>query len=212
MLDMPSRMLGAALLKSDTYEDVERDSSAIVQALLVVLIVAITTGVGGVLSGDVGWIQGVVFGAMRGVILWVVWALVALLVGTTILKTSSTEADWGQVARGTGFAQTPGLFNVLISYHGWVGPSKSWYSCGNWRPWWSPFGEAWTIPPRGVRFGLSSSERSPRLSYTVYSLWYWVSATSRRLADGWRNQSNYRVQQRPLQPFQATFLPAYWIR
>ena len=32
----------------------------------------------------------------------------------TILNTEATEADWGQLARCTGFAQTPGLLNVFI--------------------------------------------------------------------------------------------------
>ena len=39
-------------LNSDTYEDVERDGSATIQALLVVVIVAIASGIGGILSGD----------------------------------------------------------------------------------------------------------------------------------------------------------------
>ena len=37
-----------------------------------------------------------------------VWALVAWIIGTTILKTRDTDADWGQLARGTGFAQNAG--------------------------------------------------------------------------------------------------------
>lgn len=119
---MIGRMLGAARLSSDTYEDVERDSSATIQALLVVIIVAIATGVGGILSGGTGLIEGLFFGVIRGIVAWVIWALVALLVGTTILKTEGTEADWGQIARGTGFAQTPGLLNVLvfIPVAGWI--------------------------------------------------------------------------------------------
>lgn len=45
-----------------------------------------------------------------------------MLVGTTILKTEQTEADWGQVARGTGFAQTPGILNIIsfIPFVGWA--------------------------------------------------------------------------------------------
>ena len=53
-------------------------------------------------------------GAIRGVLSWAVWALVAWIVGTTLLKTEDTEANWGQMARGTGFAQTPGLFNIFV--------------------------------------------------------------------------------------------------
>ena len=37
-----------------------------------------------------------------------------MFVGTKILKTDQTEADWGQLARGTGFAQTPGILTVLV--------------------------------------------------------------------------------------------------
>ena len=111
---MLGRMLGAARLSSDTFEDVEKDSGATIQALLVVVIVAIAAGVGGILSGDTRPIDGLLFGVVRGIVTWVVWALLALLVGTTILKSESTEADWGQLARGTGFAQTPGLLNILV--------------------------------------------------------------------------------------------------
>ncbi len=111
---MLSRMLGAARLSADTFEDVEKDRSATVQALLVVIIVALASGVGGLLSGEADLINGLIFGVIRGAVTWAVWALVALFVGTTILKTQETEADWGQLARGTGFAQTPGILNVLV--------------------------------------------------------------------------------------------------
>ena len=111
---MLARMMGAARLNVETYEEVEHDRSATPQALLVVVAVAIATGVGGVLSGGTGWVDGVLFGVIRGAISWTVWALAALFVGTKLLSTAETEADWGQLARGTGFAQTPGLLNVLV--------------------------------------------------------------------------------------------------
>ena len=111
---MLARMMGAARLSVDTYEEVEHDRSATPQALLVVVAVAIATGVGGVLSGGAGWVDGVLFGVIRGAISWTVWSLAALFVGTKLLGTAETEADWGQLARGTGFAQTPGLLNVLV--------------------------------------------------------------------------------------------------
>ena len=76
--------------------------------------VAIATGIGGILSGDATLLDGLLFGVIRGIVVWVVWALAALLIGTTILKSESTEADWGQLARGTGFAQTPGILGILV--------------------------------------------------------------------------------------------------
>ena len=110
---MLQRMLGAVMLSSNTYEDVEHDRGAMVQALGVVVIVAIATAVGGVLDAGEEWIRGVGFGVIRGVLLWALWALGAWIVGSTILKTSATKANWGELARGTGFAQTPGLLNAL---------------------------------------------------------------------------------------------------
>ena len=59
-------------------------------------------------------VEALAVGIIRGVASWAIWALVIWIVGTTILRTAETEADWGQLARGTGFAQTPGILNVLF--------------------------------------------------------------------------------------------------
>ena len=111
---MLMRMLGAARLDPHTFEDVEHDSGATLQAMLVVVIVSIAGFVGGLLAGDGDIIRGLIFGVVRGLVSWAIWAGAAMLVGTTILKTPSTHADWGQVARGTGFAQTPGILSILF--------------------------------------------------------------------------------------------------
>ena len=111
---MLSRMLGAARLSVDTFEDVERDSSATIQAFIVVIIVALASGIGELLSGDANILRALVFGVIRGILSWAIWALIAMFVGTKILKTDQTKADWGQLARGTGFAQTPGILTVLV--------------------------------------------------------------------------------------------------
>lgn len=111
---MLNRMLGAARLNVDTFEDVERDSGATLQALLVVVIVAIASGIGDLLSGEADILNALVFGVIRGIVSWAVWALVAMFIGTKILRTEATEADWGQLARGTGFAQTPGILTILV--------------------------------------------------------------------------------------------------
>ena len=118
---MIMRMLGAARLSVDTYEDVEKDSSATKQALIVVVLVSIAAGVGALLAGEeAGILRGLGFGIIRGVVSWAVWALVAMFIGTKILRTEETEANWGQVARCTGFAQTPGLLNVLVFLSGFI--------------------------------------------------------------------------------------------
>ncbi len=113
---MLGRMLGAAQPKAATYEEVEHDQSAMVQALLVVVIVTIATIVGQLLAstGDVDVVRALGIGVVRGVAGWALWALVIWVIGASILKTEHTEANWGQIARGTGFAQTPGILNVLV--------------------------------------------------------------------------------------------------
>ena len=112
---MIGRMIGAAKLNVDTYEEVEADRSATGQALFVVLLVTIASVVGTLLLGDdVDVVRALIVGIIRGVVSWALWALVTMLIGTTILKTEKTEADWGELARTTGFAQTPGILNVLV--------------------------------------------------------------------------------------------------
>ena len=111
---MIGRMLGAARLNSDTYEEVERDRGATLQALAIVVLVSLAGLVGTLLGGDeIKIVEAVIFGIVGGIVSWALWALGTWIVGSTILKTEHTEADWGQLARCTGFAQTPGLLNVL---------------------------------------------------------------------------------------------------
>ena len=112
---MIGRMLGAALLRAETYEEVEKDSGATLQALLVVVFFSLANVVGKVLGGgeDTDVVGALTVGIAQGLASWAVWALFTWMIGATILKTEKTEADWEQLARGTGFAHTPGLLNVL---------------------------------------------------------------------------------------------------
>ena len=116
---MLARMLGAMRMDVNTYEDVEDDRSATLQAMIVVVIVSLCTGVGAllqsVISGDGSAdIVSLLFGIVMGIIGWALWALVTWIVGSTVLKTPDTVADWGQLARGTGFAQAPGIFRIFV--------------------------------------------------------------------------------------------------
>ena len=112
---MLGRMLGAARLNVATYEEVESDGKATIQALAVVIVVTVFSVVGAMMGGgdDFNVVNALVIGVIRGVVSWAIWALITWIVGTTILNTEATEADWGQLARCTGFAQTPGLLNVF---------------------------------------------------------------------------------------------------
>lgn len=115
---MIRRMLGAAQLRVETFEEVEDDNSATLQAMFVVLLVALATGFGSYASGGA---RGFGAGVILAVAGWVVWAAVTYFIGTTILRTPQTEANWGQLARTLGFAQSPGVLRVFGFVPG-VGP------------------------------------------------------------------------------------------
>ena len=80
---MIKRMIGAAKLDTAIYEEVEADTSATQQALTVVVLVALATGIGTFGSGGP---LGLVVGIVAGIGLWALWAWVTYFVGTTILQ------------------------------------------------------------------------------------------------------------------------------
>jgi len=107
---MIKRMIGAAKLDIATYEEVEADTSATRQAMVVVVLVALATGIGAYGSGGPA---GLVVGIVAGIGAWALWAWITYFVGTTLLKTAETKANWGQLARTLAFAQSPGVLKVF---------------------------------------------------------------------------------------------------
>ena len=108
---MISRMLRASMLDAHVYEEVESDSSAIVQAVLIVVVVAVARGVATLSVTDN--VLGIAFGILAGLLSWAVWAFITYMVGTKLLKTGDTESSWGELARVTGFAQSPGILFLI---------------------------------------------------------------------------------------------------
>ena len=103
------RMIRAARLEPQLYEEVEHDQSATGQAILVVVLGAIAAGIGALSGGIVALIVGIV-AALVG---WAVYAFVAYWVGTNFFKGPHTEATWGQLLRTLGFANSPKVLLVL---------------------------------------------------------------------------------------------------
>ena len=107
---MIQRMIGAAMLRTGTYEEVEADTSATKQAMLVVVLVSLASGVG---NFGVGGVPALLFGILAALAGWSFWAWITYFVGTKILPTPETHANWGQLARTLGYAQSPGLLKVF---------------------------------------------------------------------------------------------------
>jgi hypothetical protein len=109
------RMMGAAFLKVDTFEEVEHDENATGQAALVVAMVAVAEAIGA--SGNGPWLA--IGAAVSALVAWVVWAGVTYLVGT---KAFEGTATWGELLRTLGFAQAPGVLWLFgwFPLVGWI--------------------------------------------------------------------------------------------
>ena len=107
---MVERMVRASRLDVHIFEEVEADTSATRQALSVVALVALATGIASL--GTTGLI-GLFVGVVSAIVGWALWAWILHLIGTKIMPSHSTHADWGQLARTLGFAQSPGIFRAL---------------------------------------------------------------------------------------------------
>jgi hypothetical protein len=113
------RMLRAAKLDPALYEEVEHDTSAMGQAMGVVVLSSVAAGIGSVSAG-VG--QGFILGIIASLVGWFIWAGITYVIGTKVLPTPQTEADYGQLLRTIGFASSPGLIRVIgiIPGLGWI--------------------------------------------------------------------------------------------
>ena len=100
------RMIGAARLDVDTYEEVEADQSATGQAALVVVIVAIASAIGSIGDGGIG----IITGLLSAIVGWLLWAGITYVIGDKVFGGTAT---WGELLRTLGFAQAPGVLLVL---------------------------------------------------------------------------------------------------
>ena len=111
------RMVGAACLDVQSYEDVEADSKATLPAIAIVIIsnIAAAIGVGTI---DLRGIAGLL---VASVLSWLIWVLLTLFIATQILKRPETHTDFGEIIRTTGFSASVGILRVLGLVPG-IGP------------------------------------------------------------------------------------------
>ena len=110
MASLVGRMIRAAKLDVGLYEEVEADTGATGQAMLVVVLSSVAAGIG---SAGVGGLKGLLLGALSALAAWYIWAFLTYFIGTRLLPESQTEADVGQLLRTTGFSSSPGLLRIL---------------------------------------------------------------------------------------------------
>lgn len=127
MSGLVDRMVGAALLRADVYEQVEADRSATVQSALVVALSAVAAGIGSFANG--GWV-GIAWSALASLAGWWIWAFVTYWIGTRWLPGPETSADHGELLRTIGFSSAPGILRILAVFGPLAGPI--FLVCGVW--------------------------------------------------------------------------------
>lgn len=110
MNTLASRMLRAAKLDVDLYEEVEADKQTMGQATAVVVLSSLAAGIGTVSTGGVAGIFIATLGSLLG---WYVWAYMTYFIGTRFLAEPQTQADLGELLRTIGFSSSPGIIRVL---------------------------------------------------------------------------------------------------
>lgn len=104
------RMIRAGKLEARLYEEVEADTSAMGQALGVVLLSSIAAGIGYVVQGG---LAGLVMGTVAALLGWYVWASITYILGAKLLPMPQTSTSHSALVRTLGFASAPGLLRVL---------------------------------------------------------------------------------------------------
>jgi Yip1-like protein len=106
---LAERMLRAARLDVNLYEEVEADTQTMGQATTVVVLASLAAGLARVATEGLAGIVIVTLGALLG---WYVWAFLTYFIGTRFLPEPQTKADLGELLRTIGFASSPGLIRV----------------------------------------------------------------------------------------------------
>lgn len=110
MASLKDRIIRAAKLDVNLYEEVEADKGASRQAMTVVVLSSIAAGIGSIAKGGLG---GIFIGTIAALIGWYLWAYLTYFIGTKLLPEPQTKADHGELLRTIGFSSSPGLIRVF---------------------------------------------------------------------------------------------------
>ena len=110
MTSFQDRIIRAAKLDVNLYEEVEADTTSMGQAMGIVVLTSVAAGIGNLAGVGLG---GVVMGTIAALVGWYLWAWLTYMIGTKLLPEPQTKADIGELLRTIGFASSPGLIRVL---------------------------------------------------------------------------------------------------
>jgi len=112
MSSFTDRIVRAAKLDVNLYEEVEADKTALGQAMTVVVLSSIAAGVGSIPRVGSS-VSAILIGTILALVGWYVWAYLTYFIGTKLLPEPQTKADQGELLRTIGFSSSPGLIRLL---------------------------------------------------------------------------------------------------
>lgn len=95
------------MLRKEAYERLVDDPAATLQALVIVILVALSMGVGFI--GQDNIVLRLILWVVVSVIRWCIWSFMAYTVGSSFLRSTNKDANWKQLARTIGFSHSPGI-------------------------------------------------------------------------------------------------------
>jgi len=112
-------MLKAAKLDVSLYEEVEKDESAMGQAMGVVVLASLAAGIGSIRNTG---ITGIFMGTLAALLGWYIWAYLTYFIGTKLLPEEETQSSPSELLRAIGFSSSPGIIRIagIIPGLGWI--------------------------------------------------------------------------------------------
>jgi hypothetical protein len=112
---LTDQMVRAARLDVNLYEEVEADTNQTQNALIVVIIAALASAIGAAIAAGsnpsgASPVVAIIAGLVGPIVGWVIGAGCIYFIGTRLF---GGVATWGEVMRTIGFAQSPGVLNIL---------------------------------------------------------------------------------------------------
>jgi hypothetical protein len=107
---MIDRIIGVLRLDSNTFEEIEHDPKALTEAAIIVVIVALLSGIGSGLGGG-GFLRNFLSTSIWALVGWFFWSYIAFWIGTKFFE---GEADVNEMLRVLGYAHAPRLLGVLF--------------------------------------------------------------------------------------------------
>ena len=113
------RVVGALKLDANTFEDIERDPTAMGQAVAIIALAALASNLGQIWRLGFGVM---LIGVCSSLVGYVIWSVVVWLAGTKLMPDPATKADFPETFRTIAFAASPGLIGVvtIVPFLGWL--------------------------------------------------------------------------------------------